>query len=76
MNLYSVDASDPASLVSLTDSPGYDGSPTWSPDGLHIAFVSDRDGNLELYTMNVDGGEQTRLTFNGEVDDFPQWFAP
>jgi len=32
--------------------------PTWSPDGRHIAFL--RDGNL--WTMNVDGSQQTRLT--------------
>ena len=34
------------------------GQPTWSPDGRRIAFV--RDGNL--WTMNIDASEQTRLT--------------
>jgi TolB protein len=38
-----------------------------------IAFVSDRDGNWEIYMMDYDGANQTRLTFN-KVDDYgPAW---
>jgi Tol biopolymer transport system component len=38
-----------------------------------LAFVSDRDGNPEIYTANVDGSEQQRLTFNNAVDSRPMW---
>ncbi|MDP2915945.1 MAG: Tol-Pal system beta propeller repeat protein TolB [Candidatus Aminicenantes bacterium] len=38
-----------------------------------IAFVSDRDGNLELYMMDYDGANQTRLTFNKVNDISPAW---
>jgi TolB protein len=38
-----------------------------------IAFVSDRDGNDELYMMDYDGAEQTRLTFNTVIDYSPAW---
>ena len=38
-----------------------------------IAFVSDRDGNLEIYTMNVNGTGLTRLTDNGANDEGPSW---
>jgi Tol biopolymer transport system component len=38
-----------------------------------IAFVSDRDGNSEIYVMNPDGSEQTRLTNNPEEDVQPAW---
>ncbi|PYS99622.1 MAG: hypothetical protein DMF63_11095 [Acidobacteria bacterium] len=38
-----------------------------------IAFTSDRDGNREIYVMNADGTNQTRLTNNAIVDDYPAW---
>lgn len=49
---------------------GLDFWPAFSPDGKKIIFSSDRDGNLELYTMNPDGSAQTRLTDSptGELD--------
>jgi len=28
--------------------------PTWSPDGQKIAFVSDQDGNGDIYVINAD----------------------
>lgn len=38
-----------------------------------IAFVSDRDGNSEIYVMNADGSNQTRLTHNQAYDTNPTW---
>ncbi len=38
-----------------------------------IAFVSRRDGNREIYTMNTDGSDQTRLTHNPWDDVTPAW---
>lgn len=40
-----------------------------------IVFVSDRDGNDELYMMDYDGANQTRLTFNQVRDYMPAWSA-
>ena len=45
----------------------YPWEPSWSPDSKHIAFTSNRDGNLEIYVMDVDGGNQQRLTNSGDV---------
>ena len=45
----------------------------WSPDGRRIAFVSNRDGNFELYVMNADGSGQRRLTRNTTTDLNPVW---
>ena len=38
-----------------------------------IAFVSDRDGNGEIYVMNADGSDQRRLTHFGDFDGVPTW---
>jgi Tol biopolymer transport system component len=45
----------------LTRNPANDGSPSWSPDGRRIAFVSDRDGRPEAHVMNADGSGQRSL---------------
>src|SRR5262245_25565187 len=39
----------------LTDHPALDYNAAFSPDGQRLAFVSERDGNLELYVLNRDG---------------------
>ncbi len=38
-----------------------------------IAFQSDRDGGFEIYVMNADGRDQTRLTNNSTEDRTPVW---
>src|SRR4051794_35868499 len=38
-----------------------------------IAFASDRDGNLEIYAMDTDGGGLVRLTENSAEDFSPAW---
>jgi Tol biopolymer transport system component len=40
-----------------------------------ISFTSERDGNYEVYIMNVDGSGQTDLTNNPAVDGLP-CFSP
>ena len=41
-----------------------------------IAFLSDRDGNGEIYVMNADGTGQKNLTNNPALDWFPVWSPP
>jgi Tol biopolymer transport system component len=36
-------------------------APTWSPDGSQIAFLTDRDGQWEIWIMNADGTDQHSL---------------
>ena len=38
-----------------------------------IVFVSDRDGNAEIYSCNADGSNISRLTNNAGIDDQPAW---
>jgi len=49
------------SYMRLT-SHGNNEDPCWSPDGMHLAFSSNRAGGYEIYTMDWNGGSQTRLT--------------
>ena len=47
--------------------------PAFSPDGTRIAFSSNRDGNSEIYVMNVDGSGVRRLTNHRAIDTTPTW---
>ncbi len=42
-------------------------------DTCQIAFTSDRDGNKEIYVMDVDGSDQRRLTSSDGIDNYPAW---
>ena len=60
----------------ITNSIGYNNIlPDFSPDGSHIVFYSDRSGTAQIYVMNSDGTNQTRLTSNTLVDRGPR-FSP
>ncbi|MDE0689555.1 MAG: hypothetical protein OXI61_15415 [Candidatus Poribacteria bacterium] len=56
LDIYIIDI-DGKNLVNLTNHPSDDFSPTWSPDGRAFAYVSNRDGNPEIYVMNTDAGQ-------------------
>jgi len=46
----------------LTNAKKSSMQPAWSPDGAWVAFISDRDGNRQLYRIAVAGGEAEKLT--------------
>ncbi len=46
----------------LTNGPGQDDSPRWSPDGKTVAFLSDRDGKPQVWLISPGGGEARKLT--------------
>lgn len=72
-NLYLMKVDGSFEPTQLTDSSANDDHPTWSPDGTQIAFVSDRDGNSEIYILNIDSSDLIRLTDNDAQDRSPQW---
>ena len=45
----------------------------WSPDGKSMAFVSQRDGNFDLFRVAAGGGEELRLTMHRGYDDGPDY---
>ncbi len=48
-------------------------SPRWSPDGLHLAFLSNRSGKNQIYIMNTTGGEANQLTDFAQGATTPIW---
>ncbi len=69
--LYAVERSNLAQLTKLTPDTTSASDPAFSPDGSRIAFVSQRDGNAEIYVMNADGTGATRLTNDPQPDGRP-----
>jgi hypothetical protein len=57
--------------MNLTNSPGIDDYPAWSQDGNFIYFASTRDGNWEIYRMDADGANTTRLTQDSAPNLYP-----
>ena len=45
----------------------------WSPDGKTLAFVGQRNGDFDIYTIPVTGGDETRLTTAKGLDDGPEY---
>jgi Tol biopolymer transport system component len=45
----------------------------WSPDGKTLVFCAQRDGNFDLYSIPVTGGEEKRLTVHAGYDDGPDY---
>ena len=45
----------------------------WSPDGKTLAYCAERNGNYDVYTIPVAGGEETRLTTAAGLDDGPDY---
>lgn len=48
-------------------------APSWSPDGRHIMFTSDRTGTNQIYVINPDGTNERRITFDSFSWEKPKW---
>lgn len=71
-NLEIVVARDGAQ-AELSRNASDDFDPAWSPDGTRIAFVSNRGGDYDIYTMDASGGSVTRVTDAQGLDTNPSW---
>lgn len=47
--------------------------PAFAPDGNRIAFMTNRDGNMEIYAVNRDGSGLRRITRHPGNDSTPTW---
>jgi TolB protein len=53
---------------------GVNQAPAWSPDGKRLALtLSTRDGNLDIYTLDLATQALTRITDDPGIDTEPQW---
>ena len=74
-DLWVVRADGSAPPRRLTSNEGADGSPSFSPDGTRLAFVSKRgDGPPQLYLLPLSGGDAERITDLPVGVDDPKWF--
>ncbi|MBL8160379.1 MAG: PD40 domain-containing protein [Anaerolineae bacterium] len=60
-------------LRNLSNSPAEDTSPSWSPDGTALLFVSNRDTQREIYRADVHSGALLNLTHTPADERFPYW---
>ena len=65
-----------ASCKQLTFSDGLTMSPTLSPDGKYVAYVSSESGNRDIYVQRVDGRVATDITSDSPADDSAPAFSP
>ena len=59
----------------LASFPGVNGAPAWAPNGRMLAVVSSREGNTEIYTLDLQTKQTRRLTNHLSIDTEPA-FSP
>lgn len=57
----------------LTQTPGDETAPVFSPDGAQLAFSKNVGGNVDVYVMPAGGGEMRRLTYHPKPDFVANW---
>ena len=65
---------DGSEQVNLSQHPGADYDPAWSPNGKQILFSSDREGGVfDLYLMDADGGNVRKVFESSAYRRNPSW---
>ena len=72
-DIYKVSTSG-GDAVQLTTQPSYEAHPVWSHDSKTLAFVSDRYGDFDIFTMSAEGGAAHRITKNS-TKEIPETFS-
>ncbi|HQR17308.1 MAG TPA: Ig-like domain-containing protein [Gemmatimonadales bacterium] len=72
-NLVQVKGDGTGAPVSLLADGATNVQAAWSPDGTRVAFAGVKAGNIDIYVMDADGQNLTRLTDATEADEEPAW---
>jgi TolB protein len=64
---------DSKAAQQLTDGPGYDYQPDWSPDGKSVIYVSYQKDAMELWLLDLGSGKSLPLTSSRAVNVEPRW---
>lgn len=76
LEIYIVDPGTGA-ITQVTDDPGIDVEPAFSPSGARLAFASNRDGDFEIYIIDLEhheiAVEPVQVTDNPALDRHPDW---
>jgi len=67
------DTRPPMRFSAVTNLAGVEAQPTLSPDGRSVAFVSNRDGQWDVYVGLVTGGSLIRVTNDPNLEARPRW---
>jgi tricorn protease len=57
----------------LVSHPATEARPAFSPDGKSLAFVSNRTGGGDIYVLNLETNDLTRITFDDALDNLDGW---
>jgi hypothetical protein len=80
-DIYKIASDGSGEEVRLTDAPGVNDGPEYTPDGNYIYFNSSRTGRMQIWRMKPDGAEQEQITNDEHNNWFPhispdgQWIA-
>lgn len=61
------------SMRTVTTLRGFDGMPSWSPDGRSLVWIGNHDGQIDVYAGDVLGSGVLQLTDDSSHDAFARW---
>ena len=62
---------DGSGEINLTEDPSIDSAPSWSPDSTYLAFHSDRNGNFDIFLMDLKEKNLAQVTFGKDHELAP-----
>ncbi|MDH3455273.1 MAG: Ig-like domain-containing protein [Gemmatimonadota bacterium] len=72
-DIFAFDRATPTQFNAVTSGPGDDIGPAYAPDGSRLAYASNVDGNFEIYVVDADGANPTRITETAVNETEPAW---